>query len=312
MWSCRSRIRSAPPSDSTRSTSTAQDSEGRPAPPVLGRGAHDRSATASAPRRQRPGPGLDPRGAHPLPRASSKRRYGLQRHGVWWVTIREAVAAGTLRPSDKGLAEVVSRFEQLLQFIALRLRPRTRRGCAGHVDVREAADPALRFEAQAKSLVSAGMMSGALRIPDAAGLLSVSADVRASRVTVWADVDAPREGRAATRVNWILRQLRDAPDGLRVDAFAQGSRTSSSALLKAVRDDPALLIPDPKANCERFEWPLPRRSARNGEPGEEPSSTAWSPRSMAFMPLCSKNSGRGVPERRNFPSQERPREGGGD
>ena len=41
--------------------------------------------------------------------------------GAAWVPVRESLAAGTLRSSDKGLAEVVSRWEQLLRFAALRL-----------------------------------------------------------------------------------------------------------------------------------------------------------------------------------------------
>ncbi len=40
--------------------------------------------------------------------------------GASWVTIREAVATGTLRGSDKGLAHVISRWEQLLRFAAPR------------------------------------------------------------------------------------------------------------------------------------------------------------------------------------------------
>jgi hypothetical protein len=38
-----------------------------------------------------------------------------------WVGVREAMAAGTLRSNDKGLADVLSRWEQLLRFAALRL-----------------------------------------------------------------------------------------------------------------------------------------------------------------------------------------------
>jgi len=41
--------------------------------------------------------------------------------GATWVTVREAIAAGTLRANDKGLPEVLSRWDQLLRFAALRL-----------------------------------------------------------------------------------------------------------------------------------------------------------------------------------------------
>jgi len=172
--------------------------------------------------------------------------------GAAWVPVREAMAAGTLRANDKGLAEVVSRWEQLLRFAALRLG----RELGANVDVqltrREQAEPALRFAAQTESLVSRGLLSGTLRIPDAVAPVDISVDLRAGRVTVSVDVDAPREGRAATRVNWLTRQLRDSPDVLRIDAFAAGARTSTSELIRAVREDPGRLIADPKRELRTF------------------------------------------------------------
>jgi hypothetical protein len=82
--------------------------------------------------------------------------------------------------------------------------------------------------------------------------LDIVADLRAGRVSVAVDVDAPREGRPATRVNWLARQLRDAPEVLRIDAFTANSRTSTSALLRAVREDPGVLIDDPKRDLRTF------------------------------------------------------------
>ena len=41
--------------------------------------------------------------------------------GESWVSVRDAVAAGTLRPTDKGIADVVARFDALLRFASLRL-----------------------------------------------------------------------------------------------------------------------------------------------------------------------------------------------
>jgi hypothetical protein len=162
--------------------------------------------------------------------------------GSSWVPVREALTAGTLRPGDKGIAEVVSRWEQLLRFAGLRLS----RDLGTDVRVvrsrREAADPGLLFAAQSASLVEAGTLTGALAIPDAIGVLNVDVNLRANRVTVFVDVDAPREGRSQTRTNWLVRQLKDAPENLRIDAFATGARTSKSELLRAIRENPATLV----------------------------------------------------------------------
>lgn len=172
--------------------------------------------------------------------------------GAAWVAVREAVAAGTLRANDKTLPDVVSRWEQLLRFAALRLGRELGADVQVVVSRREAAEPQLRFAAQAQSLVATGTLTGTLRIPDAVAPIDVVADLRAGRVTVSVDIDAPREGRAATRVNWLTRQLKDAPDGIRIDAFTLGARNSTSELLRVVRDDPSVLVGDPKKEFRVF------------------------------------------------------------
>lgn len=172
--------------------------------------------------------------------------------GSSWVSVREAVAAGTLRASDKGVAEVVARWEQLLRFAALRLGRELGADVQVQLTRREVAEPTLRFAAQTQSLVESGLLTGTLRIPDAVAPVDISADLRAARVTISIDVDAPRDGRPVTRVNWLVRQLRDAPESLRLDAFAMGSRTSASELLRTVRADQSVLIADPKREFRMF------------------------------------------------------------
>jgi hypothetical protein len=172
--------------------------------------------------------------------------------GAAWVPIREAVAAGTLRANDKGLADVISRWEQLLRFSALRLGRELGADVQVQLSRKELAEPTVRFAAQTQSLVTTATLTGSLRIPDAIAALDVVADLRAGRITVSVDVAAPREGRAATRVNWLVRQLRDAPDGLRIDAYATGTRGSTSELLRAVRENPTVLIGDPKRDLRLF------------------------------------------------------------
>ncbi len=169
-----------------------------------------------------------------------------------WVPVREAVTAGTLRANDKGLAEVVSRWEQLLRFAALRLGRELGRDVQVVLSRKEVADPTIRFAAQAQSLVTNGTFTGALRVPDAAGNLDIVADLRASTITVSLDLDAPREGRPTTRVSWLVRQLKDAPDGLRIDAFFLNARNSTSELLRTVREDPTVLLDPAKREFRTF------------------------------------------------------------
>ena len=173
--------------------------------------------------------------------------------GESWVTVRDSVAAGTLRPSDKGIAEVVARFDALLRFTSLQLGRQLGREVVPALSRKEVADPSVRAQALTDSLSNTGMLSGTIRIPDTAGLLVVSADLRAGRVTCHVDVNAPREGRPTTRVNWLVRQLRNAPEQVRLEAYANHARGASTAeLLRTVRENPGRLVADPSKDLRSF------------------------------------------------------------
>jgi hypothetical protein len=96
-------------------------------------------------------------------------------------------------------------------------------------------------------------MTASLRIPGAVGALFVTADLRAAKVTCHVDVDAPREGRPTTRVNWLVRQLKEVPETVRVESSTAYSRGPGNAeLLKAVRENPVLLVGDPSKELWAF------------------------------------------------------------
>lgn len=173
--------------------------------------------------------------------------------GESWVGVRDQVSTGTLRPTDKGIAEVVARFDALLRFASLQLGRQLGTEVVPVVSRKEAADPLLRAQALAQSLCTSGELSGAIRIPNTVGNLIVTADLRAGRVTCHVDVDAPREGRATTRVNWLVRQLKNAPDSTRVESFVAHARGSQAAeLLASVRENPSTLILDPAKEIRTF------------------------------------------------------------
>jgi hypothetical protein len=177
----------------------------------------------------------------------------LEDMGTSWVPVREAVTAGTLRASDKTLPEVVSRFDALLRYAGLRLGRQLGTDVVHVLTRKELADPAIRAQALLEGLVSRGELSGAIRIPDTVAPIHLVADLRAGRITAYLDIDAPRDGRATTRVNWLLRQLKAAPDSLRIEAFLANSRGDGAAeLLGTVRADPSAIIQDPKKDIRAF------------------------------------------------------------
>ena len=118
---------------------------------------------------------------------------------------------------------------------------------------RDLADPAARTQSLVHQLVTTGTLTGSIRIPGAVGALQVTADLRAGQIVCHVDVDAPRSGRPTTRVNWLVRQLKEAPDSLRIEAFAMHARGGGATdLLRQVREEPMTLITDPSRELRAF------------------------------------------------------------
>jgi hypothetical protein len=177
----------------------------------------------------------------------------LEDMGPAWVTTREAVKAGTLRANDKQLGEVTARFDALIQYVCLGLGRSLGQEVTPVLSRKERADASLRSQALIVSLLADGTMTGGINIPGAASGLMVTADLRASQIRCHIDIEAPREGRPQTRVNWVLRQLKNAPDHVRLEAFVlHGRGDGASDLLGAVRENPALLIQDPTREIKSF------------------------------------------------------------
>jgi hypothetical protein len=173
--------------------------------------------------------------------------------GANWVTVRDAVTAGTLRVTDPAASEAVTRFDALLRFVGLQLGRRLGTEVVPALSRKELAEPQLRVQSQVAELAGAGTLSGGIRVPGAVGTLRVVADLRAAKVSCHVDVDAPREGRPTTRVNWLTRQLKTAPEGIRIEAFTRHGRGAGACeLLNSVRNDPSALVLDPQKEIRAF------------------------------------------------------------
>jgi hypothetical protein len=136
--------------------------------------------------------------------------------GENWVPVRQAVASGTLRASDKTAPEVAARWDALLRFASLQLGRKLGEEVTPVLSRKELAEPILRSQHLVASLANDGKLTGTIRIPHAIGPIVVTADLRAGQLTCHVDIDAPKEGRPATRVKWLLRQMPEASDGMRV------------------------------------------------------------------------------------------------
>ncbi|WP_419553621.1 hypothetical protein [Candidatus Poriferisodalis sp.] len=87
----------------------------------------------------------------------------------------------------------------------------------------------------AEQLCDEGKLTGQLRIPGAISDLSVTADLRSGRIMLQADFGAPTNKGAKGRVSWLLRELREAPGELVIEAFAERSSNPELATLDELR-----------------------------------------------------------------------------
>ncbi|WP_161632196.1 TerD family protein [Nakamurella lactea] len=174
--------------------------------------------------------------------------HGFTNMGPQWVKVRDAVRAQTLRSTDKGCADVTSQFDQLIQRVSLDM--------SGLLGVETAAmAPRNRSDSATRQqqLADSGLLFGSIKIPGAVDRIVVEADLRTEHVTCSVRIDAPREGRAQTRVNWLLRQIPEARDGLRIEAVLTGGRGQTTVgLLGAIRKRPDLLIPTDTREIRAF------------------------------------------------------------
>lgn len=172
--------------------------------------------------------------------------------GPSWVPVRDAIVAGTLRANDKTPLDVAARFDALVRFACLRLGRQLGTEVTPVLSRQEQADPSIRIASTASTLVKTGSLRAAIRIPNAISDMTITADLRASKVTCAFEISAPREGRATTRINWLTRQLKDAADATRIEAFVQHGRGGAAELLRDVRENPARLVIDPNKDIRSF------------------------------------------------------------
>lgn len=180
--------------------------------------------------------------------------------GNSWVQVRDAVAAGTLRMSDTGVGETITRWDALLRFASLELGRSLGQEVTPLISRKESNDPQTRLSNLTRALTSDGVLTGQIRIPQAVGPVEVVADLRAGTVTISIDIVAPGEGRSKTRIKWLLKQLGDAPGSLRVEAYERGRREGRAELLAAARENPDLLIGDPNREIRSFRVAMASRA----------------------------------------------------
>jgi len=195
---------------------------------------------------------------------------GFEDMGEHWVAVRDAARQGTLRASDRGVRDVAARWEQFIQYLCLGLRQDLGREVVALLPRRSEATA--RMEAAVKALVQTGKLEAAIRVPDAAGPLELEADLRSRQLTTGVEIQAPREGRPKTRVNWLLRQLREAPADLRIDVRFVAAKETTSLLLRDVAEHPERLLSPANPHREPRSFRLALSREMGAKRGKSPGS----------------------------------------
>jgi hypothetical protein len=191
---------------------------------------------------------------------------GFDDMGMAWVPVRDAVAANTLRATDRKIGAVTTSWEKLVRQLSLTMTSQLGVNVTPVLPRKLGRDHAARGQAAAAQLAGSGTLSATLRIPGAAGPVNVVADLRTSQIQASVEVDAPREGGSQRRINWMLRQLAEAPDALTVEVLFARREQTSCEQLKDVRSNAAALLPDPAADVRGFRltFATPMGTKRNG------------------------------------------------
>ncbi|CAM3018455.1 TerD family protein [Prescottella defluvii] len=197
------------------------------------------------------------------PRSGATEFVDMGRH---WVTVRDAVTAGTLRAGDQKALTIADTWVSLSRHLALRLTAELGVTVKHIVSRRYSNDPAARNAAVAERLAADGVFESVLRIPETAGDVVVIADVRTNKIRCRTRVAAPNEGTSGRRVSWLLKQLKDVPGNVQVEAVFSERGNETCELLETVRANPKVLTDNREGDVVSFslEQTFPMGSKRSG------------------------------------------------
>ena len=177
---------------------------------------------------------------------------GFDDMGENWNSIRDGARQGSLSKRTEGITDIAQRWDQLLGFTSLKLGADIGQDVHEVVSRSELNDPSLRTKGFVESLASDSRLEGSLRIPDTISDLDIEVDLKARQNILSIAFDAPSDKGGKGRVGWLVRQLKDAPGQLVIEAYTKNARSGMAATLADVREDTGVLIGDDKKDPYKF------------------------------------------------------------
>lgn len=127
--------------------------------------------------------------------------------GKHWSSVLDAAKHGNLSSVVPQIEDVVTRWDEFLRRIALSLRSNLGVDVKRHMTRSDREDYTARIRRLRDLAIEERALLGNLRVPGAAGDIALSIDLHGQSMKHQIIVEAPREGRATTRVKWLTRQL---------------------------------------------------------------------------------------------------------
>jgi hypothetical protein len=194
---------------------------------------------------------------------------GFEGMGTEWVRVRDGARNGTLGAGGPEATAIAARWEQLIEYLCLNLSQdlgvivrRQRPHNKSAID---------RLNDATRLLADEGILRSSFRVPQAVGPIDIEANLRSGQLITSVAIDAPKDlKRSTSRINWLLRQLKEAPDSLRIDVRFARMRERRSELLGVCRGEPAclLLASDPKREPYSFVLASTQAIGRKGGRGQ--------------------------------------------
>ncbi|MEE1826188.1 TerD family protein [Streptomyces sp. BE20] len=182
--------------------------------------------------------------------------HGFQNMGPAWVPVRKGIDDETLATGDERAVQVVESWERLVRQVCFQLGgelgvkvlpvQRTRRG----------EDARARRTELADRLCTDGRLSAEIRIDDAAGSISITADLRVGKLRTSTEIPAPEQGYPLSWVKRLIRQLAEAPADLHVETLTDGAAAGPRGTLEKLRPEPGDLLPKDTSRITGFRLSL--------------------------------------------------------
>jgi hypothetical protein len=169
--------------------------------------------------------------------------HGFQNMGPAWVPVRNGIDTETLCQGDRRAMQVVESWERLIRQVCLRLGGEVGEKVLPVQRAKRGSDPQSRRAALADRLCEDGRLPAEIRIDGAVGTLSITADLRTSKLRTSIEVPAPDQGYPLTWAKRLVRQLDDAPADLHVETLLSGQVSGPRGTLEKLRPEPADLLP---------------------------------------------------------------------